>query len=318
VDQAVTKPAGTAESGSVLRIGTRASRLARWQSEWVAARLREAHEGLEVELVEIRTAGDRDRNSPLSVIGGSGLFTKEIQRALAEGVVDLAVHSLKDLPTAQSEGLTLGAVPARESVADALISPRYRTLEGLPASARVGTSSLRRRAQLLHIRPDLVVENLRGNVETRLKAAHSGDLDAVVLAEAGLARLGLAHEITERLVPPRFFPAVGQGALGVECRAADAATRGRLAVLNDASSRAEVVAERSLLAELEGGCVVPIAAWARLTPAGLALDGVVLCEDGKERLHAWGLGLVEDPAALGRSVAANLMSRGAWRLLGRS
>src|SRR4051794_36917851 len=198
-----------------LRIGTRGSPLARWQAAWVAGRLGDLHPGLVVELVEIRTQGDRDRNSPLSAIGGTGLFTKEIHRALLDGTVDLAVHSLKDLPTQGPDGLALAAIPPREEAADALIAPADRRLDALKAGARVGTSSLRRRAQLHWLRPDLVVEELRGNVETRLKRALEGHLDAVILAEAGLRRLGLDRHVTERLGPPRFLPAAGQGALGI-------------------------------------------------------------------------------------------------------
>jgi hydroxymethylbilane synthase len=301
----------------VLRIGTRGSRLARWQSGWVAGELRRLHPGLVVELVEIRTAGDRDRNSPLAAIGGVGLFTKEIQRALLDGRVEVAVHSLKDLPTLEVPGLVLGAVPARERSADALIAPRHRTLADLPAGARVGTSSLRRRAMLLHARPDLRVENLRGNVETRLRAADDGALDAVVLAEAGLSRLGLAAHVTERLGPPGFLPAVGQGALGLECRGDDATTLGRLAPLDDPDARRAVVAERALLAELGGGCVLPLGALATAGPGGrLALAAAVLDPDGRERLDASGDGPDDDPEGLGRAVAGRLRALGAARLLG--
>jgi len=301
-----------------IRIGTRGSQLARWQSGWVADRLRALHPGLAVELVEIRTEGDRDRNSPLAAIGGTGLFTKEIQRALAEGAVEVAVHSLKDLPTAGPAGLTLGAVPPREDVADALIAPWGRTLAGLEAGATVGTGSLRRRAQLLHARPDLVVIGVRGNVETRLNKALRGELDGVVLAEAGLGRLGLDGHVTERLGPPRFLPAVGQGALGVECRRDDAATLALLAPLDDPATHRAVVAERRVLAELEGGCMIPLAAFARdLADGSLALDAVVLAVDGSERIDSAAAGPVDDPDGLGRRVAAALLGLGAGRLLAR-
>ena len=195
-----------------LKIGTRGSPLARWQAEWVGDRLRAAHPGLVIAFIEIKTHGDRDRNTPLAQIGGLGLFTKEIQRALLDGTVDVAVHSLKDLPTQGPEGLILGAIPPREDLADALISPRFQTLDALPDGATVGTGSLRRRAQLLHIRPGLKVVGIRGNVETRLNQAMSGALDAVVLAQSGLHRLGLHVHISERLGPPRFLPAQGRGA----------------------------------------------------------------------------------------------------------
>ncbi len=306
---------------ATVRIGTRGSPLARWQAGWVADRLREAHPGLEVVLVEIKTQGDRDRNSPLSAIGGLGLFTKEIQRALADSAVEVAVHSLKDLPTSGPEGLMLGAVPPREDLADALIAPRHQTLEALPRGATVGTGSLRRRAQLLFARPDLRVVDVRGNVETRLDQALRGTLDAVVLAEAGLRRLHLHHHVTERLGPPRFLPAVGQGALGIECRASDESTRRLLAPLDDPATRRAVLAERAALAELEGGCMIPMAAWARdvddeAGPA-LALDAVVFDPDGRERVSAGEVGRQDDPGALGRRVAQSLRGLGADALLRR-
>ncbi len=307
---------GTQTRGS-LRIGTRGSHLARWQSGWVADRLRAEHPGLVVELVEIRTQGDRDRNSPLAAIGGAGLFTKEIQRALAEGRVEVAVHSLKDLPTEGFGGLALGAVPVREDVADALIAPRGRTLAGLPPGASVGTGSLRRRAQLLHARPDLAVVGVRGNVETRLNKALGGELDGVVLAEAGLRRLGLDGHVTERLGPPGFLPAVGQGALGIECRLDDAATLALLAPLDDLATHRAVVAERRVLAELEGGCMIPLAAFARDVAGGLTLDAVVFDLDGRERVSASATGARDDPDGLGRRVAGALRGLGADRLLRR-
>jgi len=300
-----------------IRIGTRGSHLARWQAGWVADRLRAVHPGLDVTLVEIKTRGDRDRNSPLAAIGGTGLFTKEIQRALLDSVVEVAVHSLKDLPTEGPPELTLGAIPLREDPADALIAPEHRTLDALPTGARVGTGSLRRRAQLLHLRPDLRVEGVRGNVETRLNLALDGRLDAVVLAEAGLRRLGLDGRVTQRLGPPTFLPAVGQGALGIECRAADQATRALLAPLDHPETRRAVVAERRTLAELEGGCMIPLAAWARDTADGLTLDAAVLDPDGRERAFASISGPLDDPDGLGRSVAGALRERGAVRLLER-
>ena len=300
----------------LLRIGTRGSHLARWQSTWVANQLRQAHSGLTVELVEIKTQGDRDRNSPLSLIGGSGLFTKEIQRALLDRTIEVAVHSLKDLPTHPVEGLVLGAVPLREDVADALIAPTGRTLLGLQQGAKVGTGSLRRKAQLLHIRPDLVVVDIRGNVETRLNKALSGELDGVVLAEAGLKRLGLDHHVTERLGPPRFLPAVGQGALGIECRIDDASTLARLLLLDHAPTHRAVIAERRVLAELEGGCMIPLAAFARESPEGLNLQAYVLDPNGRERITANMAGPSGcDPDDLGRQVAKILIRQGATHLI---
>lgn len=302
----------------VLRIGTRGSPLARWQADWVANRLRALHPGLAVELVEIKTEGDRDRNSPLSAIGGTGVFTKEIQRALLNGSVEIAVHSLKDLPTQGPDSLILGAIPEREDVADALIAPRFKTLAELPPGAKVGTGSLRRRAMLLHARPDLAVVDLRGNVETRLNQAIDGRLDAVVLASAGLIRLGLAGHVTERLAPPTFLPAVGQGALGIECRRDDPMTQGRLVPLNHAPSHRAVLAERQALADLEGGCLIPLGAFAQDLDGGrLLLDAVVYGANGRERLVAQVVGAQTDPQAVGREVARLLREQGADRVLGR-
>lgn len=302
-----------------LKIGSRGSRLARWQADWVADALRARHPGLVVEVVEIKTKGDRDRNSPLAAIGGTGLFTKEIQRAVVEGLVDVAVHSLKDLPTQTPEELILAAVPPREEVADALIAPVHRALAELPPGARVGTGSVRRRAQLLFKRPDLDVTTIRGNVETRLNQALEGKLDAVVLAFAGLRRLGLEARATERLGSPDFLPAVGQGALGIECRRDDSRTRGLLAAIDDPDAHRAVVAERRALAELEGGCMIPMAAWGRGSEdegePRLLLDAFVLDPDGKNRVAASLEGPLDDPEALGLRVALALREAGAEPLL---
>jgi hydroxymethylbilane synthase len=312
-------------SDRTIRIGTRGSHLARWQSEWVADHLRAQHPGLIVELVEIKTHGDRDRNTPLAAIGGVGLFTKEIQRAVLDGSVDVAVHSLKDLPTQGPAELVLAAVPPREDVADALISPAHRTIDALPAGAQVGTSSPRRRAQLLFRRPDLEVVTLRGNVETRLNQALQGRLDAVVLAWAGLKRLGLETHVTQRMAPPDFLPAVGQGALGIECRRDDAAVRAILESLDDPATHRAVLAERAALAELEGGCIIPMAAWARDVEGDenepdrptMAIDAVVFDPDGRDRVAAALRGPRDDPEGLGRAAARALRDQGAERLLKR-
>jgi hydroxymethylbilane synthase len=316
----------SAGSSGQIRIGTRGSRLARWQAGWVADRLRAIHPGLNVELVEIKTQGDRDRSSPLAAIGGAGLFTKEIQRAVQDGSVDVAVHSLKDLPTQGPDELVLAAVPVREDVADALIAPLHQTIDGLPLGARVGTSSPRRRAQLLFRRPDLEIVTLRGNVETRLNQALEGRLDAVVLAWAGLSRLGLEGHVTQRLEPPDFLPAVGQGALGIECRRDDTAVLALLEPLDDPAARRAIQAERTTLAELEGGCSIPMAAWARdaLEDGGapdrgqvLAIDAAVFDPDGRERIAVSLLGPRDDPDALGRRAALALRDQGAGALLKR-
>ncbi|MBI1324052.1 hydroxymethylbilane synthase [bacterium] len=303
-------------NGTTVRIGTRSSPLALWQAEHVRSLLETGHPGVKIELVRISTAGDRDRNSPLAAVGGMGLFTKEIQRALMDEQVDIAVHSLKDLPTAAPDALTLGAIPPRELAFDSLISPKYRTLQDLPKGARVGTSSLRRKAQLLNIRPDLIVEPIRGNVETRLNRASDADMAAVILAQAGLTRLGLIGHETEALVPPRFLPAVGQGALGIECRVADQRTRQLLAPLNDAPTRAAVLAERHLLRLLEGGCMIPLSAWGRSdAPGRLRLTGRVFSPDGDRMVEAEAEAGIQDPESLGATVAELLLKKGAAELL---
>jgi hydroxymethylbilane synthase len=307
----------------VIRIGTRGSRLARWQAEWVSDRLRELDSGLQVELVEIKTLGDRDRNSPLAAIGGMGLFTKEIQRAVAVGTVDIAVHSLKDLPTQELDELVLAAVPAREDVADVLVAPQYHTIKNLPLGARVGTSSPRRRAQLLFFRSDLEIVSLRGNVETRLNQALEGRLDAIILAKAGLHRLGLDHHISDRLDPHQFVPAVGQGALGIECRRDDRPTRALLDRLNDPGTNRAVVAERAALAALEGGCSLPMGAWARdavgentaaAVPA-LTINAAVYDPDGRAAVAVVLQGRQDDPGGLGQRAAQALLDDGAMALL---
>jgi hydroxymethylbilane synthase len=312
------------ETGTLL-IGTRGSRLARWQSNWVAQRLCAIHPGLDTELVEIKTEGDRNRTSPLSAIGGSGLFTKEVQRVLQEGSVDIAVHSLKDLPTQELADLTLAAVPVREDVADALIAPKHQTLEALPTAARVGTSSPRRRAQLLHLRPDLEIVPVRGNVETRVNQALEGSLDAVLLAWAGLHRLGMEQHVTQKLGPPGFLPAVGQGALGIECRRNAALVLALLAPLDDPPTRRAVEAERAALAGLQGGCSVPVGAWARDGDGGeaaalgltLVLDIAVFDPDGRDRISISLSGPSDDPNGLGWRAAQLLRIRGAEKLLER-
>ena len=299
---------------SPLRIGTRGSPLALWQAHHVQGLLR-AVTGRPVELGEIETSGDRVRDAALTQIGGDGVFTKEIQRALLAGAVDVAVHSLKDLPTTPVEGLTLAAVPARGPVGDVFVSRRHARFDELPTGAVVGTSSLRRRAQALHRRPDLRLVNLRGNVETRLRKLETEGLDAIILARAGLERLGLAGHVTEVLDPAWMLPAVGQGALGLECRADDRATLALLGPLNDLPTRSAVLAERAMLRGLGGGCLVPIGASARVEGSRLALRAAVLPPDGSRRIA----GDLEGPAAeaetLGQRLAEMLLARGAGEIL---
>lgn len=263
-----------------LRIGTRASKLARWQSDWVAAELTKL--GAQVEIIEITTRGDVEQLGPVGSIGTQGVFTKEIQAAVLSGDVDIAVHSLKDLPTEQVAGLVLAATPPRENVADALVTNMAASLAELPAGARIGTGSLRRRAQILHLRPDLHVAGIRGNVDTRLRKLDDGEFDAIVLAAAGLTRLGWASRIAEYLEPPQMLPAPGQGSLALECRADDLATQEMVSRLNDFATRLGIIAERAVLAALHGGCSAPIAAWGRLNGSQLCVDGLVASLDGRE------------------------------------
>ncbi len=299
---------------NALRIGTRGSPLALWQANHVAGRLRPLAAPRGVELVEIETEGDV-RSGPLAQIGGEGLFTKEIQRALLDGRVDVAVHSLKDLPTAPVPGLTLAAVPARGPTGDALVSRRHAGFDALPGGAVVATSSLRRRAQVLNRRPDLRLVDIRGNVETRLRKLDEQGLDALVLAQAGLERLGLGGQITEILDPSWMLPAVGQGALGLECRADDLPTRELLGRLDDAATRQAVLAERAFLRAMGGGCQVPMGAAAVVSGPSLTLRAVVLRADGGARIDAELSGPAAGAEVLGARVARQLLDRGAANLL---
>ncbi len=304
----------------LLRIGTRASRLALWQAEHVAARLRAAHPGIAVERVEIVTAGDRVLDQALSRIGDKGLFTHELEDALRAGRIDLAVHSLKDLPTTLPADLGLGAVVEREDPRDALVSRGGRRLDELPAGARIGTSSLRRRSQLLAQRPDLVVLDLRGNVPTRLDKLARGEADATVLARAGLLRLGLDGRIAEVLAPDVMLPAVGQGALGVEVRREDERVARLLASLDHAATRIATAAERALLARLEGGCQVPVGALGEIAGGRLRLRGLVADVDGSRVVREEIEGAAGDATAaarLGTALAERLLEAGAGPILAR-
>ncbi len=295
-----------------IRLGTRSSPLARWQAEWVSAQLRQS--GALVELVPITTQGDV-KSGPIGSLGGQGLFTKEIQRALLESRVDIAVHSLKDLPTEPISGLALGAVPEREQVDDALITRGGLELDQLSEGATVGTGSLRRRAMLLHHRSDLRMREIRGNVGTRLGRLDDGEYDAIILAVAGLKRLNLAARITQVLSSEIIFPAVGQGALGIECREGDSRILGWLESMNHAPTRASVLAERAMLASLRGGCLAPVGALGRCVGGELSLEGVVLDGQGTRRLHVAATGPPEDAEALGQEVARQLLDQGAAQLI---
>jgi hydroxymethylbilane synthase len=298
-----------------LRLGTRASALARWQAEWVAAEL--AQLGVEVELIHVSTQGDISAR-PLGAIGGQGVFTKELQNALLDGAIDLAVHSLKDLPTDRVPGLRLAAVPERESTRDVLICRDRDSFATLPSGACIGTGSVRRRAQLLYARPDLQIRDIRGNVDTRLRKLDEGQYDAIVLAEAGLKRLGLAHRITQVLPLELMLSAAGQGALGIEVRDGDAPTIQALAPLEHPPTHAAVLAERALLAALQTGCLAPVGVWARAAGAGLQLDAVVLGHEGRHRVAVSRTGAWEEPQTLGEQAAAELLAQGAASLIAAS
>jgi len=294
-----------------VRIGTRGSRLALRQAEEVAAGLRRAWPTLRVELVPIRTSGDHLATAHLADVGGKGLFVKEIDEALLEGRVDLGVHSLKDLPAERPKGLVLAAFPPREDPRDVLVAAAPTRVGSLARGARVGTSSLRRRVQLLARRPDLTVAPVRGNVDTRLGKLRQGEFDALVLAAAGLRRLGLLDGTATALDPDEMLPAVGQGTLGVEARDDDTETRTLAAALTDAETRTATLAERAFLGAIGGSCTTPLAAYARRTEAGLRLDAFLATPDGARVLRDGDVGDPEAPEALGRRLAERLLAGGA-------
>ena len=300
------------EKHSKVRLGTRGSPLALAQAHEVRRRLVAAHAAMtesDIEIVVIRTTGDRIQDRALSEVGGKGLFTKEIEEALLDSRIDFAVHSMKDMPTVLPAGLVIGAILPREDPRDVLIAPRAGGIADLPKGARVGTASLRRKAQLLHRRPDLKVVMIRGNVETRLRKIEAGEVDATLLALAGLKRLGLADRAKTVLDSAEMLPAVAQGAIGLECRDLDAQTRALLAPLNDAPSAACVAAERAFLMMLDGSCRTPIAALAELRKGRLRIRGAVIRGDGSERLEAVREGPVAQAQALGAEAGAELRVR---------
>jgi hydroxymethylbilane synthase len=297
-----------------IRIATRRSPLAKWQANHVADLLRNAEPGLEVKLHELVTRGDKILEVPLAQVGGKGLFVKEIEDALLAKDAEIAVHSMKDLPAVLADGLVLAAVPVREDPRDALCSPKHKTLAALPNGAKVGTSSLRRGAQLMALRPDLQIEVIRGNVETRLRKASEG-LDAVVLAYAGLRRLGLGEHATYVFPPEEMLPAVAQGALALEARGDDAATLKRLSVLEDKATRIRIEAERGFLARIEGGCQVPIAGHATIEGDQVRMRALVASLDGTRVVRGERVGPHAQARALGVAVAEELLSRGADEIL---
>ena len=298
-----------------LILGTRGSKLALCQSEWFQSSLHRVAPEVQVTLQKIQTTGDKIVDAPLAKIGGKGLFVKEIEEALIDGTIDLAVHSMKDVPAQLPKGLEILCVPPREDARDALISRDGCSFKDLPQGARVGTASLRRQAQLLNARPDLRIEMLRGNLDTRLRKLKEGRFDAIVLAAAGLRRLAWGHEITEYLDPAVSLPAIGQGALGIEGRSDDHFVRSILSRLDDQATHAPVAAERAFLHRLGGGCQVPIAAYATLSGESLSLEGLVASVDGKTVQRDRVQGPSREAHALGVQLAEQLLARGADRIL---
>ncbi|WP_218949592.1 MULTISPECIES: hydroxymethylbilane synthase [unclassified Acinetobacter] len=299
----------------ILKIATRQSPLALWQAEHIRARLEALHTDLKVELVTFVTQGDKIIDTPLAKIGGKGLFVKELEAALLDGRADLAVHSMKDVPMALPEGLNLAVICEREDPLDAFVSNTYNHFDELPQGAKVGTSSLRRKCQILKQRPDLEIIDLRGNVGTRLSKLDAGNYDAIILASAGLKRLGLAERIRHTIQPEFSLPAVGQGALGLECRTDDQAVLDLIQPLMHSETNACVRAERAFNAYLEGGCQVPIAGYAVLQNGQIHLEGRVGSVDGKTLLKAQRIGASENAEQLGVALAQELLAQGAGDIL---
>lgn len=299
-----------------ITIGTRSSKLALWQAEYIADCLRKQYPDLEVELMHITTKGDKILDVPLAKIGGKGLFTKELEIAMLEGSIDLAVHSLKDMPTTLPQGLVLTAITKRFDCGDALVSPVYKTLENLPKGAKVGTSSLRRKAQILHARPDLNICNLRGNVNTRLRKLEEEHFDAIVLAVAGLKRLDFGDRITQIIPPQICLPAVGQGALAIETRADNTEIRQMLAFLHDDKTTDATTAERAFLASVEGGCQVPVGVYAQVDDNdNLNIEAVIGSIDGKTLIRDNLIGKREDAQLLGQKLAKIILEKGGLAIM---
>ncbi|WP_290651263.1 hydroxymethylbilane synthase [Aquisalimonas sp.] len=303
--------------GEILRIATRKSPLAVWQAEHVAGQLRAAHPGLRVELVRMSTRGDRITDAPLSRIGGKGLFLKELEQGLLDGRADIAVHSMKDVPAAMTPDLHLPVIPARGDPRDAFLSVRHASLWDIPEGGMIGTASLRRQCQIRAARPDVRVATLRGSVNTRLAKLDEGQFDAIILAASGLQRLQMDARITRLLPPEESLPAVGQGALGIQCRVGDTAAEALIAPLDDARSHTRVAAERAVNRELEGSCQVPIGAYAELHGDQLRLRALVGSPDGREVVRGETNGAAKDAEALGTRLGHELLERGGREILVR-
>ena len=302
-------------SSGTITIGTRASKLALWQAEYIAAEI-EKHHGCRVELRKMTTKGDRILDAPLAKIGGKGLFTKELEQAMLAGEIDLAVHSLKDMPTEVPEGLVIGAITQRLDAGDAFVSVHYRSMEDLPQGARVGTSSLRRRAQLLAVRPDLTILDLRGNVNTRLAKLDAGELDAIVLAAAGLKRLGLGERIRTILPRAMILPAVGQGALAIECRADDGRIQEMIDFLRDTEMTVAATAERAFLRRVEGGCQIPVGVYAEVGEGNvLHVEAMIASIDGMRVCRSRSMGTPAEAEKIGIALAEELLDVGGREIL---
>lgn len=299
----------------VIRIATRRSPLALWQAEHVAQRLRAEFPGIRAELVRMTTRGDKILDAPLAKVGGKGLFVKELEQGILDGDADIAVHSMKDVPVDFPPGLHLGAILSREDPHDALVSSRYASFQELPPHAKIGTSSLRRQCQIRERFPDCEILNLRGNVNTRLAKLDAGEFDAIVLAAAGLKRLGFNERITQILAPETSLPAIGQGAIGVECRIDDLRVNRWVLSLHDEETALRVTAERAMNERLQGGCQVPIAGYAELEGTLLKLRGLVGSPDGKRMIRGETIGRRENARELGQALAEELLNKGADRIL---
>jgi len=300
---------------NTIRIGTRGSQLALWQANWVKEQLIRRHPNLDVEIQTIKTTGDKILDVPLAKVGGKGLFVKEIEEALLEKSVDIAVHSMKDVPTELPDGLGIVAISDREDPRDAVLGNTKTPIMELPEGARIGTSSLRRQAQLFAARPDFIIEPLRGNINTRLRKLKEGMYDAIILAMAGVSRLGWEAEVTEIIEPDVMLPAIGQGALGIEARLDDQVTLDRIAFLNDDATSSCVTAERAFLHRLEGGCQVPIAAYAVREGDDVVLTGLVASVDGKQIIKDTDRGPVGGAIELGNSLAGKILEAGGREIL---
>jgi len=302
-------------ASKIIRIATRKSPLALWQAEHVAERLEKAFPWVKTELVKMSTQGDKILDAPLAKIGGKGLFVKELEQGMLEGTADIAVHSMKDVPVEFPEGLHLAAILTREDPTDALVSNRYASLDELPADAKIGTSSLRRQCQIKERFPNAEILTLRGNVNTRLAKLDAGEYDAIILASAGLKRLGMAERITQCLAPEVSLPAIGQGAIGIECRVNDPEINEILQVLHDWQTGVCVTAERAMNARLNGGCQVPIAGFAELHDERLIMRGLVGSPDGQVIFRSERSGELEHAETIGRLIAEDLLTQGADKIL---